>query len=314
MGVVTYRLTTRRVAKIRNRTRIRPALRPVLRRLYTPLFLVLATTLLIAWDATTALAQQDSSGAVNQSRLPPDWEPGDSFEDADDETDSDEDRNPEEETELVDTKQDPPAGDQPGAEPSQTNAKANGTGDDASSDQPPPKLENPGAYCNRFMEPYVRSSARKLYRALSGHDFELQELNLQNWIDVKVRTPSGEEKTVEFEVHREKDRKVAGLVDTDRSYRRTLIVAMTDSGPLIASQKWPKKSEIENRAACQPLTSRVEYPVVPLDEIDIEPFKFWGMRVLWRLPTSYKKGRQNRENLYKTIVDVMSSERAGDDQ
>ena len=176
-----------------------------------------------------------------------------------------------------------------------------------------PMPADPRAYCDRFMEPYVRSSSRKLYRALVGHDFDLEELQLQDWVTTQVETRSGQKKKVEFEVFREKEGRVAGLVDTERDYRRTLVVAMTDSGPIIASQKWRPSDEIDVKADCKPVGSRVEYPLVTLDEIDIEPFKFWGMRVLWRLPPSFSKGQQDRKNLYDTIVEVMSVERAAAD-
>jgi hypothetical protein len=174
--------------------------------------------------------------------------------------------------------------------------------------------KSPVEYCNEFIESYSRSSARKLYRALAGQGFDLEEVQLQDWVDLEVQTPGGQEKTVEFEVHREKDGRAVGLVDDQRKYRRTLVVASTGAGPVVASQKWPASMDVHARGDCRPSSSRIEYPLVATSSVDLEPFKFWGLRVIWRLPKSFEKGDHDRDSVYDTIVSVMSSERTATDE
>lgn len=156
------------------------------------------------------------------------------------------------------------------------------------------------------MTAYIESSSRKLYRAVAGQELTLEKLKLQDWVEVKAPSGDGDRTKVEFRVHRQKGGMVAGLVDTERAYRRTLIVAMTDRGPIVASHKWPSSEEVASGTKCRPTSSRIDYPIVTLSKLDVEPFKFWGLRVLWRLPPSFNKGRQNRDSVYKTIVEVMA--------
>ncbi len=214
------------------------------------------------------------------------------------------------------------------AEPNQSRMSSERPGDtaDESSGEPageespesdsadsPDSAQTPTEYCDEFLESYARSSARKLYRALNGQGFELEKVQLQDWIDVDVRTPSGEVETVEFGVYREKGGRAAGLADSEREYQRTLIVASTGVGPVVVSQKWPAFDELGSRSECRPISSRIEYPQVATDSIDIKPFKFWGLRVIWRLPKAFAEGDHDRENLYETMVEVMSSEEDDDE-
>lgn len=208
------------------------------------------------------------------------------------------------------------------AESASTRTSTAAAGDDETGDTPdtpdeatdekadaPIEADNPVDYCDQFMKPYLESSARKLYRALAGRDYEFQTLSLQDWVELDVRQPDGGTRTVEFEVFRQKDGNVAGLVDTRREYRRTLVVTMLDVGPVITSYAWPDPEAVDNRGDCRPTTSRIDYPVVPADDVDPEPFKFWGLRVIWRLPKSFDRGDQHRENLYETIAEVLKAER-----
>ena len=162
------------------------------------------------------------------------------------------------------------------------------------------------------MTAYIESASRKLYRALSAQEFTLEKLKLQDWVEVKIPSGDGDRKKVEFSVHRQKGDLVAGLVDTERTYRRTLVVAMTDKGPIVASLEWPSSEEVASGTKCRPTDSRLDYPIVTLSKLDIEPFKFWGLRVLWRLPPSFNKGRQNRESVYQTIIEVMTDSEEND--
>lgn len=195
--------------------------------------------------------------------------------------------------------------------PDDTDEEPSGEGDDGASSG---GTKSPVQYCNEFIESYSRSSARKLYRALAGQGFDLKKVQLQDWVEVNVRLADDREETVEFKVHREKNGRAAGLIDDQRDYRRTLVVTSTDAGPVIASQKWPPSSQVHARGDCRPTSSRIEYPLVSMSSIDLEPFKFWGLRVIWRLPKSFKKGDHDRDSLYDTIVSVMSSERAASGQ
>ena len=258
----------------------------------------------------SAVAQDNVSRPVNQSRMPDQTSSQPPSDDEDNEENGDASQSPadeESETETVSRET--------------TDAPTEQTSDQRDDAEQPPEpsagqngrraieADNPVDYCNQFMVPYLESSSRKLYRALAGRQYDLQQLSLQDWVELDVRLPNGEMQTVEFEVVRQKDGKVAGLVDSARNYRRTLVVAMPQAGPIITSYRWPESDDIGRRADCKPHSSRIEYPIVPVDEIDPEPFKFWGLRVIWRLPKSFDRGDQDRDNLYQTLSEVMSSER-----
>lgn len=269
---------------------------------------------------TPAVGQDNASRPANQSRLPDQSRSSDEEDSSsqasstsgedDGEKPADESDETEQASHAASTSAGVTADDQ------SNRPESDGTSDGSESadeqGREPIEADNPVDYCNQFMVPYMESSARKMYRALAGRNYSFEPLNLQDWVETEVRQANGDTRTVEFEVFREKDGKVAGLIDTERDYRRTLVVAMLDAGPIIASYTWPKQKAIASRGDCRPLGSQLEYPIVPTDDIDPEPFKFWGLRVIWRLPESFDRGDQDRDNLYQTIAETLKSERNAD--
>jgi hypothetical protein len=171
-----------------------------------------------------------------------------------------------------------------------------------------------GSECDQFIAAYMRSASRKLFRALQGHDYKLRPIELQEWLDIEVGQGDGP-REVSFEVLREKERLVVSLVDSERAYRNTFVAALTTDGPVIASFEWPSVAAVEQRGeACRPTRSKIERPSAPLSKIvDIEPFKFWGLRVVWRLPSKFKGSGSNPEStegrgaLYSVLVDVVGA-------
>ena len=133
--------------------------------------------------------------------------------------------------------------------------------------------------CDNFMEDYARSSARKLTRALSGQGYGLETLELNETFAAKL--PDGE---ATFEVFFEKKNRAAGVADETRAHRRTYTIVGTDQGPVVTSHLWPPQKEIARGAECRPDSSRIEAPKVAVRAVDVEPFKFWGLRVTWHLP------------------------------
>ena len=136
--------------------------------------------------------------------------------------------------------------------------------------------------CDHFMENYVRSSARKLARALSGQGYPLQTLTLNESFAAKLS--AGE---VTFEVFFEKEKRAAGIADQNRKHRRTYTIVGTDQGPVITSHIWPSRDAISRGAECRPENSRIEAPAVSVRHVDVKPFKFWGLRVTWHLPETF---------------------------
>jgi hypothetical protein len=132
--------------------------------------------------------------------------------------------------------------------------------------------------CDQFMEEYVRSSARKMFRALN-REYTLRTLELP-----AQATLSNGTETLTFEVFTESDARVAGLIDVRREWTKTYLVADTRIGPVIVSQRWQPRRSREAGQACEPVLSAVEWPLTAANTVEIEPFRFWGLRVSWRIP------------------------------
>ncbi|GEM_PF-3404488 len=168
--------------------------------------------------------------------------------------------------------------------------------------------------CDEFIGAYMKSASRKLFRALQGHDYKLRPIELQQWLDIEV-SQGDSTREVSFEVLPEKEGLVVSLVDSERAYRTTFVAALTTDGPVIASFEWPGAAAVEGGEACRPTRSKIERPSAPLSKIvDIEPFKFWGLRVVWRLPSKFKESTsdvpdssEGRGALYAVLVDVVGS-------
>lgn len=184
--------------------------------------------------------------------------------------------------------------------------------DDISDDTPRPesqevrRIEDPVEYCDQYMPQYLESAGRKLYRALSGENFSLEKIDGRDHVEITVPSSSGDPIETKFTVVSEKEGRVGALVDANRDHRRTAVLAMTDSGPVVALLEWPDRSEIDQRADCAPVRSRVARPSGTSDEIDIEPFKYWGLRVVWRIPNSFATGSYDGPDIWETAADVLS--------
>ncbi len=185
--------------------------------------------------------------------------------------------------------------------------------DGASSEAVEPESESSGAqtpdspvdYCREYIAAFARSSARKLYRALSGQGFDMKPIDLGGSIELKARTADGSRTTFTFDVLTQNDRLVAGFVDQAREYRRILIAADTTDGPVVASQLWPNPNEVPSNNACRPVDSQIAAPPLTLGDLDIEPFKFWGLRIVWRLPRGYEADRTGPDALRDSLTEAL---------
>lgn len=138
--------------------------------------------------------------------------------------------------------------------------------------------------CDLFMESYARSAARKLDRAMSTGDYALEALD---GLGETLRLDGelvGLDSPLVFDVYKEASGRVAGLVDQRREWTQTYIVAVGRSGPIIMSHTWQARRLREAGQPCEPFTSAVEWPGVTSSTVDVEPFKFWGLRASWRIP------------------------------
>lgn len=163
----------------------------------------------------------------------------------------------------------------------------------------------PREYCDGYMRTHGESSARKLYRALNGNDYDVEQVGLGPALEAEVVDSEGTRSRVRFEVGTENEGQSAVLVPADRSYRRTLVVARTASGPVVTIHRWPERSNISSRSDCEPTQTRIAHPDVPADAVELEPFDYWGVRVLWRIPSEFSEGEGSKE-MSDVIRDVLS--------
>ena len=154
--------------------------------------------------------------------------------------------------------------------------------------------------CDRFMESYVRSSARKLWRALSD-DYNLEPLQLDETLEFAGIAPGGDEPR-RFEVLLEQDGKIAGVVDRTREFERTYIIAHARFGPIIVSQTWQPRHLRDQ--GCEPVGSAVEFPRTVAPTVDIEPFHYWGLRASWRIP-SPEGAEPTDHSVEEVLVDLI---------
>ncbi|RDV38308.1 hypothetical protein DV096_10905 [Bradymonadaceae bacterium TMQ3] len=138
--------------------------------------------------------------------------------------------------------------------------------------------------CDVFMESYARSASRKLDRAISTGDYDLQALDgLGETLSLDGELV-GLNAPLVFDVYKEASGRVAGLVDRRREWTQTYIVAVGRGGPIIVSHTWQARRLREAGQPCEPFTSAVEWPGVTASTVDVEPFTFWGLRASWRIP------------------------------
>lgn len=136
--------------------------------------------------------------------------------------------------------------------------------------------------CDNYMSLYAQSASRKLARALSGQGYGLQTLDLPD----EIAADNGGQNT-SYTTYSEKKGRAAGLVDSSRRARRSFTVVGTEQGPVMTSHLWPSRAEIAGGARCRPVSSRIEFPDVAVRSVDVEPFKYWGLRVSWHLPEKF---------------------------
>ncbi len=154
------------------------------------------------------------------------------------------------------------------------------------------------AECDDFIESYVRSSARKLWRPLSRGGYELTDVSLEETIEIDV---SGGE-AIAFEIFEEEDGEIVGLADRDREFQQTYVVAEGIVGPIIVSQTWQPRHLRDQ--GCEPITSAVERPELLTPTVDIQPFEFWGLRAGWRVQVPENVDPPDRE-LEDVVADVI---------
>ncbi len=173
-----------------------------------------------------------------------------------------------------------------------------GISDDVAADEIDDEVEE----CDEFVESYVRSSARKLNRALSRDDYGLEPVEISEPLEVDADRLDTEE-SVEFELFREEDGNVAAVVDISREWLQTYIVADGVFGPIVVSQTWQPR-HLRRTQTCEPIASRVEWPALTASSVDIEPFRYWGLRTAWRIPSPESAEATDR-SLQEVLVDIM---------
>ncbi len=152
-------------------------------------------------------------------------------------------------------------------------------------------------WCQEFKVRWSESSARKLFRALKHKNTSLERVDLQPWVDVQVTSRRALQP---FSVHPQNSGYSVGVVPLNPNWSFSYVVAQTESGPVVASQRWPSPAELENGATCRPISSRIEFPDERQIDVAIEPFRMWGMRVADSLPADRLEASS-----YEALVSVI---------
>ena len=176
-----------------------------------------------------------------------------------------------------------------------------GTSGDVAAEEVDDEVEE----CDEFVESYVRSSARKLSRALERDEYGLEPVEISEPFEVGADKLDADE-SVEFELFREEDGDVAAVVDISREWLQTYIVADSVFGPIVVSQTWQPR-HLRQTQTCEPIGSRVEWPALTASSVDIEPFRYWGLRAAWRIPSPDNAEATDR-SLQEVLVDIMKDQ------
>ncbi len=164
------------------------------------------------------------------------------------------------------------------------------------------------ASCDRYMIAYARSASRKLGRSLSGQKYELTELPSRTGFEASL---AGDQ-TRQFEVVYEHDNAIAGLVEKTREHRTSYTITRTSTGPVITRHDWPEREAIASgKKECKPTSSAIMAPEVPVAAIDVEPFKFWGLRVVWHLPTEFADSDRAADP-FEALRNLLAGEKGGE--
>ncbi len=134
--------------------------------------------------------------------------------------------------------------------------------------------------CSASKIKFLESASRKLYRAISGKGYKIKKLGLGS---LRVGDQN-------FKVVPQKEGKVIGVFNASHAFGYVAI--NTTRGHIIARLKW---------SGCRPSETRILSPRVSMPNVDLEPFKYWGLRVLWNLPSRLGKSENMKESLTNMI-------------
>lgn len=161
--------------------------------------------------------------------------------------------------------------------------------------------------CDGYMELYARSAARKLGRALSGQGYALETVDLSS----RLETNDGGQDVV-YATFVEKEGHAVGLVDAERRARQSFVVVGTQQGLVVTSHNWPSRDAIADGKKCRPVGSKIVFPEVAVRSVDVEPFKYWGLRISWHLPESFDvTPAEEHDAFVRTLIERVT-QRAAD--
>ena len=166
-----------------------------------------------------------------------------------------------------------PAVEEPVAEPTNEDNQP-AEDEDESEDESVSGGSEPVSKCLASKIRYVESASRKLHRALGSKGYKMKAVGLQPQI---VVDSVGGDGAATFKAYPIEDGSVVGVL-SDRA-KRSYIVANTSRGHIITTIQW---------GGC-PKNTYIAYPAVENTNVDLEPFKYWGFRVLWALPKKLGK-------------------------
>lgn len=119
---------------------------------------------------------------------------------------------------------------------------------------------------------YLESGSRKLQRAMRSKGYKLKSVGLETKFNIdskRFQTFSPNHQAT-----------VVGVLSDEKDHPRGYIVANTTKGRLVVSMTW---------SGCRPKATAIVYPKADNPSVDLEPFKYWGFRVLWNVPRSLGK-------------------------
>ena len=137
--------------------------------------------------------------------------------------------------------------------------------------------ENTIGRCTASKIKYIQSASRKLYRAISGKGYKIKKIKMT---DLRI----GEHLYQSFP---QKEGKVLGLMS--KKSGSAFVLINTNRGHLLTKLNWKN---------CRPVSSSILSPHVSISKVDMKPFKYWGLRVLWTLPRTLGK----EKNIHKILA------------
>lgn len=135
---------------------------------------------------------------------------------------------------------------------------------------------------------YVQSASRKLYRALNSKGYKMAPIDISPSVLVDS---VGDDSGSTFRAYPVNDGSVVGVFSDSTKANQSYVIANTTRGHIITSINW---------SGCRPKATKIAYPKVDTPSVDLQPFKYWGFRVLWSLPK-----RLGKRDASKTLAEVM---------